>query len=83
VLAVVEVDTFVVRVLGRIPQLDPNRSRDVHTDDVEVRASPIARSVAPYQPLRPKPKVELPPLQVTVSFFAGYIKSLRRLTERA
>jgi len=54
-------------LLGRIPQLDPGRSRDTYTDDHEVRKSPITR-VVPYQPLKPKPKVELPPLHVTVRY---------------
>jgi len=56
-----------------MPKIDPNyKSRDMDTDDHEVRASPITR-IAPYQPMKPIPKVELPPLHVTVSF-SYYIK---------
>jgi len=54
--------------MGRMPQLDPNRSRDEHQhEDREVRASPITR-IAPYQPLKPTNKVQLPPVNYTVSF---------------
>jgi len=50
-----------------MPQLDPNRSRDIHEDFREVRASPITR-IAPYQPLKQTPKVQpAPPVQLTVS----------------
>jgi len=49
-----------------MPQLDPSRSRDAGTEDHRVRAAPNT-AVAPYQPLKPLPKVQLPPLHVTVS----------------
>ena len=57
-------------VLGRMPQLDPNRPRYADADDREVRASPIVGAVgvvAPYQPLKSTARVELPPLHTTAS----------------
>jgi len=66
----------VVVLLGRMPHLDPNRPRDIYTSDHETRASPITR-VAPYQPLKPPPKVELPPVHITVRF-SHYPTACRR-----